>query len=102
MRAVRPSTMAAKLRPYLGYYGTRRPVDDHGVEPVVLMVFEDAAAEARFLVVARRELARAGVRLPLRVSHRERLEQAGPLGRAWRGVDAMEPDGPFAGNRQTD
>ena len=102
MRAVRPSTMAAKLRPYLGYYATGRPVDDHGVEPVVLMVFEDAAAEARFLVVARGELARAGVRLPLRVSHRERLEQAGPLGRAWRGVDAMEPDGPFAGNRQTD
>ena len=86
MRAVRPSTMAAKLRPYLGYYATGRPVDDHGVEPVVLMVFEDAAVEARFLVVARKELAHAGVPLPLRVSHRERLEQAGrwvPFGAAW-------------------
>ena len=100
MRAVRPSTMAAKLGPYLGYYATRRPVDDHGVDPVVLMAFEDAAVEARFLVIARRELARCGVRVPLRVSHRERLEQAGPLGRAWRGVDATEPASPFTRSRE--
>ncbi len=100
MRAVRPSTMAAKLRPYLWYYATRRPVDDHGVEPVVLLVLEDAAVEARFLVIARREIEQAGVRVPLRVSHRERLEQAGPLGPAWRGVDATEPGSPFARSRE--
>ena len=90
-RAVRPGTMAARLAPYLRYYATRGPVDDHGAEPVVLMVFDDAAVEARFLVVARREMARARVRVPLFVSHRERLEQEGPLGAAWRVPGVLEP-----------
>ena len=30
-RAVRPSTMAARLAPYLRYYPSDRPVHDHGV-----------------------------------------------------------------------
>ena len=90
-RAVRPGTMAARLAPYLRYYATREPVDDHGAEPVVLMVFDDAAVEARFLVVARREMARNRVRLPLFVSHRERLEAAGPMGAAWRRPGVLEP-----------
>lgn len=38
---MRPGTMAARLAPYLRYYATREPVDDHGAEPVVLMVFDD-------------------------------------------------------------
>ncbi|MDE2837683.1 MAG: helix-turn-helix domain-containing protein, partial [Chloroflexota bacterium] len=92
-RAVRPGTMAARLAPYLRYYATREPVDDHGhgAEPVVLMVFDDAVVEARFLVVARREMARVRVRVPLFVSHRERLEQEGPLGAAWRVPGVLEP-----------
>ncbi len=90
-RAVRPATMAARLAPYLRYYATHGPVDDHGAEPVVLMVFDDAAVEARFLVVARREMARSRVRLPLFVSHRERLEDVGPLGAAWRVPGVLEP-----------
>ena len=89
-RAVRPGTMAARLAPYLRYYATRCPVDDHGAEPVVLMVFDDAVVEARFLVVARREMARARVRLPLFVSHGERLEDEGPLGAAWRVPGVLE------------
>ena len=32
-RAVRPVTMAARLAPYLRYYSSRRPLDDHGVDP---------------------------------------------------------------------
>ena len=32
-RAVRPSTMAARLAPYLRYYASHRPTDDHGVRP---------------------------------------------------------------------
>lgn len=90
-RAVRPGTMAARLAPYLRYYATREPVDDHGAEPVVLMVFDDAAVEARFLVVARREMARSRVRLPLFVSHRGRLEAVGPMGAAWRRSGVLEP-----------
>ena len=29
-RAVRPGTMAARLAPYMAYFSTRHPVDDHG------------------------------------------------------------------------
>ena len=35
--AVRPVTMAARIAPYLRYYATRRPLDDHGVVPLVLV-----------------------------------------------------------------
>ncbi len=90
-RAVRPSTMAARLAPYLRYYASQRPTDDHGVRPAVLVVFEDELAAHYFLRVARREMDRAGVNVPLRVSHGALLEREGPLGAAWRTVDAGEP-----------
>ena len=32
-RAVRPGTMAARLAPYLRYYSSTTPMDDHGVQP---------------------------------------------------------------------
>ena len=32
-RAVRPSTMSARLAPYLRYYSSHRPIDDHGTRP---------------------------------------------------------------------
>ena len=86
-----PSTMAARLAPYLRYYSSNRPLDDHGELPLVLIVFEDALAEANFLGGARREMERAKVKLPLWVSHRESLEKAGPLGKAWRSPDVLEP-----------
>ena len=90
-RALNPSTMAARLAPYLRYYSSNRPMDDHGKRPLVLIVFEDPLAEANFLDVARREMECANVKLPLWVSSREALENAGPLGRAWRSPDALEP-----------
>ncbi|MXY37114.1 MAG: hypothetical protein F4Y54_10230, partial [Dehalococcoidia bacterium] len=97
-RAVRPSTMAARLAPYLRYYATPRPTDDHGLRPDVLVVFEDELAAHHFLGVARRELRRAGVDLPLRVSHRALIEREGPLGNGWAAVagGAARPfrDGP--------
>ena len=34
-RAVRPSTMAERLAPYLRYYASQRPADDHGLRPAV-------------------------------------------------------------------
>ncbi len=90
-RAVRPSTMAARLAPYLRYYASPRPTDDHGVRPAVLVVFEDEFAAHHFLRVARREIAHARVDVPLFVSHRSLLEREGPLGAAWRTVGAGEP-----------
>ena len=84
-RAVRPVTMAARLAPYLRYSSSsRRPLDDHGVLPVVLVVFDDDLAATHFLRVARHEMERAGVEVPLWVSHRAALERLGPLGRAWQ------------------
>ena len=83
-RAVRPVTMAARIAPYLRYYATRKPLDDHGATPAVLVVFDDDIAAAHFLRVAGREMRRAGVRVPLWVSDKAALERLGPLGPAWR------------------
>ena len=90
-RAVRPATMAARIAPYLRYYSSHRPTDDHGTQPAVLVVFEDEIAQTHFLRVAREEMERARVNVPLRVSHRSLLERVGPLGRAWREMDGSEP-----------
>ena len=83
-RAVRPSTMSARLAPYLRYFSSHRPTDDHGVRPSVLVVFDDDIAQTHFLRVAREEMQAKRVEVPLWVSHREAIEQMGPLGRAWR------------------
>ena len=97
-RAVRPATMAARLAPYLRYYATARPIEDHGLLPRVLVVFEDELAADHFLRIAADAVARVEVPLPLLVSDRLRLEQHGPLGRAWRSVgrsiEHRAPHGP--------
>ncbi|MYE60021.1 MAG: hypothetical protein F4X35_10820 [Alphaproteobacteria bacterium] len=95
-RAIRPQTMRARLAPYLRYFATRRPTDDHGVRPELWVVFESPLAADRFLTVARAELTRTRVDLPLMVSDRERIENIGPLGAAWRGTDGWDWRGPFA------
>ena len=89
-RAVRPITMAERLAPYLRYYSTHNPMDDHGAWPLVLIVFDDHLVEANFLGVARREIKKTGVELPLWVSHKEMIEKEGPIGRAWRNPDFLE------------
>jgi len=89
-RAVRPVTMAQRLAPYLRYYSSHRPADDHGHRPLVLVVFDDPVAPTHFLEVARWEMLRLRVPLPLLVSHRELLERQGPLGPAW-----LAPAGDF-------
>ena len=96
-RAVRPITMAARLAPYLRYYATRRPLDDHGVTPIVLVVFDDDLAATHFQRLAKGEMERAGVEIPLCVSHRDALEQPGPLGRAWLKPGSWEPGYAFPG-----
>ena len=90
-RAVRPSTMATRIAPYLRYYSSHRPNDDHGARPSVLIVFDDHIAAANFLRVARDGMDRTGVEVPLWVSHRTDIEQMGPLGRVWRAPDDPEP-----------
>ena len=87
-RAVRPGTMASRLAPYLAYFSTRHPTDDHGSMPVLLVVFDDPLAEARFLGVAREQVERSRVEVPLWVSNRELLEELGLLGRAWRNLQS--------------
>ncbi len=86
-RAVRPTTMAARLAPYLRYYASHRPTDDHGARPDVLVVFQDEIAASHFLRVAEREMERTAVEVPLWVSHERLLQRAGPLGRAWLHID---------------
>ena len=82
-RAVRPSTMAERLDPYLRYYSSRQPTDDHGAQPAVLVVLPDDIAQTHFLRIAREEMDRSGAEVPLLVSHRELVEREAPLGRAW-------------------
>ena len=94
-RAVRPGTMAARLAPYLRYYSSKRPLDDHGEWPLVLIVFDDDLAESNFHGVARREMDRTGVDVPLWVSHAAILDRVGPLGKAWRDPDVLEPTWAF-------
>ncbi len=89
-RAVRPGTMAARLAPYLRYYSSKKPMEDHGAQPIVLIVFDDELVAARFMGVVRDEMARASVRLPLWVSDRKTLDRVGPLGKAWRKPDMLE------------
>ncbi len=89
-RADRPATMRDRLAPYLCYYSTRRPLEDHGVVPSVLVVFEDELAADHFLKVARHELARAHVALPLFVSCKADISRWGPLASIWRTADGRE------------
>ena len=90
-RAVRPGTMTVRLAPYLRYYSSPRPTDDHGVTPGVLVVFDDGLAADHFLRLAEEEMKLARVQVPLWVSHRAALETLGPLGRAWRNPADWEP-----------
>ena len=83
-RAVRPSTMSERLAPYLRYFSSHRPTDDHGVQPSALVVFEDDLVQTHFLRLAREEMQAARVRVPLWVSHSKAIDALGPLGRAWR------------------
>ena len=97
-RAVRPATMADRIAPYLRYYSSHRPTDDHGSRPIVLVVFEDEITQTHFLRVARDEMERTGVSIPLQVSYRRLLERVGPLGCAWRTTDSSETGYAFGGH----
>ena len=93
-RAVRPSTMSDRLAPYLRYYSSHRPTDDHGTRPAVLVVFDDDIAQTHFLRVAREETHESRVNVPLLVSHRQAIDALGPMGHAWR--TPADPQSPQA------
>ncbi|MXX49319.1 MAG: hypothetical protein F4Z38_13630, partial [Chloroflexi bacterium] len=95
-RAIRPSTMAAKLAPYLRYYGTHRPTDDHGNPPLVLFAFDDPLAADGFLRVLGEQSMRSRERLPIHFGDRRSLEREGPLGSAWRTAQVRTISRPFA------
>lgn len=90
-RAVRPSTILERLAPYLRYFSTQRPIDDHGVRPAVLVVVEQPDVQFQFLRLAREKMQHARAHLPLWVSHRQAIDALGPLGRAWRTPSNVEP-----------
>ena len=94
-RAIRPSTMAAKLAPYQRYYRDQRPTDDHGAPPLVLFAFDDSLAADRFLRVLRELPSRTFDILPIRITDREMLEHHGPLGAAWRGAQQSHSGSAF-------
>ena len=93
-RAVRPSTMSERLAPYLRYYSSHRPTDDHGAKPAVLIVFDDEIAATHFLRIAREEMRTEGTKVPLWVSHSAAIDALGPLGRAWRTPGGDSPQAP--------
>ncbi|MDE2966128.1 MAG: MarR family winged helix-turn-helix transcriptional regulator [Chloroflexota bacterium] len=94
-RAIRPSTMALRLAPYLRYYASRRPVEDHGGIPIVLVVFERGLAADHFRRVVREERQRTGLLVPICISDRNTVAEHGPLGDAWRSTDHPGPGLPL-------
>ena len=88
-RAVRPVTMRRRLAPYLRYFASERPLEDHGARPAVLIVFDGELPQAHFLRVAREEMERTGLEVPLWVSHKAAIEDLGPLEpTAWERTDS--------------
>ena len=96
-RAVRPVTMAARIAPYLRYFSSRRPTDDHGAQPAFLVVFDDELAAGHFLRVTWKDIARARFGIPLWVSHKAATNELGPLGTAWRTLYNGQLTHPFQG-----
>ena len=72
-RAVRPGTMRERLAPYLRYYSTTQPLDDHGVTPAVLIVVEDTIIVPHFRRIAQLEMDRLGLSIPVVIQGDTRL-----------------------------
>ena len=83
--------MAARLAPYLRYYSSRRPLNDHDALPVVLMIFNDDLAVTHFLQVARQAMNRAGVEIPCGY----------PTRRRWNGWGRWDGLGRLLGGNRT-
>ena len=77
--------MTNLIVPYLRYYSSHRPTDDHGAQPIVLVVFEDEITQTQFLRVERDEMERTGVAVPC-----GSLTEACSLGHAWSTTEGAE------------
>lgn len=95
-RAIRPSTMAKRLAPYLRYYSSKRPLEDHGALPIVLVAFDDRLAADHFRTIAHDETRRSGVDLPMRISDKELLACLEPNGPAWYWVGSRQSSYAFS------
>lgn len=71
--------------------GAKRPVEDHGATPLVLVAFDDELAADHFLRVARKEREHARVDIPLFISDADTLANCGPFGPAWRSNHRRTP-----------
>ena len=91
-RAVRPTTMAARIAPLSPLlHRPPPPGRPRRNSQAVLVVFDDDIAASHFVRVANNEMRRAGVRVPLWVSHKAALEELGPLGTAWQRPGSFRP-----------
>ena len=87
-RARNPAPMAEKLARYRRYFESRDTEGDfNGGRATALFVFADDAATSRFCALAAGSLRHT---LPLLVSSRETIANAGTLGRAWRSPWQLE------------
>ena len=77
------------------YYSTTKPLEDHGVIPMVLFVFETAFRAKRFADVARGEIEKTGVRLPLWVTSEEELYEEDPFSPVWRSPYGNQLESPL-------
>lgn len=87
-RAVRPSTMAERLAPYLRYYATKQPIDDHGLQPDVLVVLRDGASKGEFLRLAHRTISQLNIVLPLMAADGVALNAGGSMVDVWQTHDS--------------
>ncbi len=86
-RAVRPSTISQRLAPYVRYFSSRRPLDDHGEWPAVLVVCVDEIAQSQLLTVARDMFSQTSSDVPLLVTDSRLVEEFGPMGPIWIATD---------------
>lgn len=93
--AIYESRMPDKLDSYLAYYSTTRPLDEHGIMPITLFVFETAFRAERFTDVARGEIQKAGAQLPLWVSSEEELYAGDPFSPVWRSPYGNQLESPL-------
>lgn len=86
-RAITPSAMKGVIRKYVNYFESPASIEDWGCFPVVLIVFSDVTAAARFTryTAATMPLPRMfrGTKLPLYVSSIQAMERTGVLGHIW-------------------
>ena len=89
LRARHPRGVIARLRPYTSYYWSTEPGEDQPPYPVTLFVVDSEDVEATYVRTAARM---TQMSLPIFVSCRPVLSNAGILGRSWRPL--WEPESP--------